>query len=115
MRELVFVGSSRKDLLELPDRARQAAGYGLYLAQIGEKSDRAVPLKGFSGASVVEIRIDDDGETYRAVYTIAFADRVYVLHCFQKKAKRGIATSQREIDLIKQRLRDVRAREHDHD
>jgi len=115
MRALVFVGSSRKDLMELPDRARQAAGYGLYLAQIGEKSDRAIPMKGFDGTSVVEIRIDDDGETYRAVYTVAFAERVYVLHCFQKKAKRGIATLQREIDLIKQRLKEARAREHDHD
>ena len=114
LRELVFVGSSRKDLMAFPDKARQAAGYGLFQAQLGDKSDQAVPLKGFGGASVLELRIDDDGNTYRAVYTVAFANRVYVLHCFQKKSKSGIATPQREIDVIKQRLKEARMREERH-
>jgi phage-related protein len=66
-------------------------------------------LKGFGGAGVLEVVDDFDGDTYRAVYTVRFAGVVYVLHAFQKKAKRGIATPKREIDLIEQRLK--RARE----
>jgi phage-related protein len=80
MRDLVFIGSSRKDLKAFPEQARQRAGFGFYLAQIGEMDDKAVPMKGFGGASVVELRIDEDGDTYRGVYTVAFADAVYVLH-----------------------------------
>ncbi len=101
--------------MAFPDRARRAAGYGLFQAQLGETSDHAVLMKGFGGASVVELRIADDGDAYRAVYTIAFAGRVYVLHCFQKKSKRGVATPQRDIDVIAQRLKEARARENDHD
>jgi phage-related protein len=66
-------------------------------------------LRGFAGAGVLEIVDDHDGDTYRAVYTVRFAGAVYVLHAFQKKSKRGIATPKAELDLIKQRLK--RARE----
>ena len=62
-------------------------------------------MKGFSGASVIEIIEDYDRATYRAVYTVRFEDCVYVLHAFQKKSKRGIATPQTEIDLIRTRLK----------
>lgn len=65
----------------------------------------AKPLQGFGGAGVLEIVEDDDGNTYRAVYTVRFAEVVYVLHAFQKKAKRGIQTPKREIDRIKRRLK----------
>jgi phage-related protein len=65
----------------------------------------AKPLKGFAGAGVLEIVDDHDGDTYRAVYTVRLADAVYVLHAFQKKSKRGIATPKQEIELIRRRLR----------
>jgi phage-related protein len=77
-------------------------------------SDQAIPLKGFGDASVVELRIDDDGDTYRAVYTVAFANRVYVLHCFQKKSTHGIATPQHDVEVIKRRLKQAKAREDSH-
>lgn len=67
-------------------------GYALHLAQCGEKADNAKPLTGFKGASVLEIVDDFDGDTYRAVYTVRFAGAVYVLHVFQKKSKKGIAS-----------------------
>ena len=67
----------------------------------------AKPMKGFSGASVIEVRISEDGDAYRAIYTVAIADKIYVLHCFQKKSTSGIATTKRDIDLIKQRLKDA--------
>jgi phage-related protein len=60
-------------------------------------------LHGF-GETVWQVRADDPGGTYRAVYVAQFQDAVYVLHAFQKKAKSGMATAQREVDLIKQRL-----------
>jgi len=71
---------------------------------MGETDPAAKPLKGFGGASVMEIIDRHDTNTYRAVYTVQFADVIYVLHAFQKKSKRGIATPQKEIDLICRRL-----------
>ena len=89
-------------------------GYALWFAQIGDKHPHAKPLRGFGGAGVVEIIEDEEGNTYRAVYTVKFAEFVYVLHCFQKKSKRGAKTPQPDIALIKGRLRaaeaDYRAR-----
>ena len=79
-------------------------GFALYQAQLGRWAVTAKPLKGFGGAGVLEIVDEFQTDTYRAVYTVKFADRVYVLHAFQKKAKHGIATPQKEIDLVKQRL-----------
>ncbi len=61
-------------------------------------------LKGFGGRSVLEIVASDEAGTYRAVYTVRFQDAIYVLHAFQKKSKRGIATPEKEIDLIQRRL-----------
>src|SRR5262245_48552947 len=63
--------------------------------------------KGLGGASVVEILADHDGDIFRAVYTVRFRGVVYTLHAFQKKAKKGIKTPQKELELIKQRLRDA--------
>jgi phage-related protein len=67
----------------------------------------AKPLKGFGGASVLEIVSSFGGDTWRAVYTVRFRDAIYVLHVFAKKSTKGIATPGREIDLIKQRLADA--------
>lgn len=58
----------------------------------------------------MEIVDRHDTDTYRAVYTTQFAGRIYVLHAFQKKSKKGIATPQKEIELIKKRL--MAARNH---
>ncbi len=75
-------------------------GYALYLAQCGEKHPDAKPLKGFKGAVILEVVEDFDTDTYRAVYTVKFEGVVYVLHAFQKKSKRGIATPKQDIELI---------------
>jgi len=80
-------------------------GYALYQAQLGLKAPLAKPLRGFGGAGVLEIVEDHRGDTYRAVYTVKFSDFVYVLHAFQKKSKKGIATPKPDIDLIKKRLK----------
>ena len=79
-------------------------GQALYAAQCGEEYPSAKALKGFGGRAVLEIVTPHEGDAYRAVYTVRFHDAVYVLHAFQKKSKKGIATPLREIELIKQRL-----------
>lgn len=104
-KELVWVGSSRKDLREFPPSVRRAFGIALFAAQLGETPSDAKPLKGFGGAGVLELVKFHERGTYRAVYAVRFATRVYVLHAFQKKSKHGIATPKREIDLIKERLK----------
>ena len=106
---LIFVGSSREDLRAFPDSVRQVVGYGLYLAQVGDKHPQAKPLKGYKGAGVLEFVEDHAGDTYRAVYTVRFAEAVYVLHAFQKKSKKGIKTPKREVDRVNQRLMQAEA------
>src|SRR6202165_4327733 len=104
-----WIGSSRDDLRVFPDEVRRVMGFAINDAQNGDEHPRAKALKGFGGRSVLEVVDDEDGDTYRAVYTVRFAGAIYVLHAFQKKSKRGIATPKTELDLIKQRLK--RARE----
>jgi phage-related protein len=101
----LFVGSSRRDLSLFPEEVRTSIGHALYEAQLGGEPVAAKALKGFGGRTVIEIVEDHDGDTYRAVYTVRFAAAVYVLHAFQKKSKRGIATPLRDIELIRTRLR----------
>jgi len=81
-----WIGSSREDLRGFPDDVRRRVGGALWDAQIGVKAPYAKPLKGFGSAGVLEVVDDFDGNTYRAVYTVCFADVVYVLHAFQKKS-----------------------------
>jgi phage-related protein len=102
---LGWIGSSHKDLLALPADVRRFFGFALSLAQQGDKHESAKVLKGFGGAGVLEIVEDDSGGTYRAVYTVKFAEAVFVLHCFQKKSRRGIATPKEDIEIINARLK----------
>jgi phage-related protein len=96
-----WVASSRKDLKEFPKGVRQTVGQALFDAQTGGKHPEAKPLKGFHGAGVLEVVEDEDGNTYRAVYTVKFAGAVYVLHAFQKKSKRGSKTPAEEIEKVR--------------
>jgi phage-related protein len=104
---VVWIGSSRKDVRAFPDVVQDHMGYALYVAQQGGKHRDAKTLTGFSGAGVVEIVKDYRGDTFRAVYTLRYLGAVYVLHAFQKKSKTGSETPRRDIELIKQRLREA--------
>ena len=104
-----WVGSCMDYLSEFPADVRRRVGGALWEARIGRKAPYAKPLKGFGDAGVLEIVDDFDGDPFRAVYTVRFAQAVYVLQAFQKKSKRGVATPKPELDLIEQRLK--RARE----
>jgi phage-related protein len=106
MRPLRFLGDSREVLRELPDEVKSEIGYALRRVQQGKMPENAKPLKGIA-PGVLEIVSDFRGDTFRAVYTVRFARAVYLLHVFQKKSKRGIATPQREIELVKKRLAQI--------
>ena len=100
-----WIGRAKADLECFPTEVIREVGHALYLAQLGGKHIHAKPLRGFGGAAVLEVVEDHDGDTYRAVYTVRFADMIYVLHAFQKKAKKGIATSPQDIEKIRMRLK----------
>lgn len=104
-KSLEWVGRSLEELMELPAEVRRVVGYALRFAQAGVKADNVKPLKGFGGAGVLEVVESFDGNAYRAVYTVKLEGVVYVLHCFQKKSKSGIATPKQTMDLIEKRLR----------
>lgn len=104
-----WIGTSKEDLSAFPEDVKRRVGRALWDAQIGLKAPFAKPMKGFGGAGVLEVVDDFDGYTYRAVYTVQFAWVVYVLHVFQRKSRKGIATPKSEIDLIRRRL--ARAKE----
>jgi len=104
-----WVGSSKRDLLYMPSDVVDVFGFALHLAQAGKKHDQSKPLRGFGGASVLEVVEDHMGDTYRAVYTVKIAGRVYVLHCFQKKSSKGIETPKQDMDLIRERLKAAQA------
>lgn len=97
----------------MPQAVRRAFGFALYEAQAGRKHYAAKPLRGFTGAGVLEVVEDHDTDTYRAVYTVRFAEAVYVLHVFQKKAKHGIATPPSEIAAIRRALAEAEVKHRD--
>jgi phage-related protein len=105
LRPLLWVGSSLRDYREFPGGVQDGFGFELFLAQTGQHPPSAKPLKGLGGT--IELIGNFDGDTYRAVYTVRFAEAVYVLHAFKKKSKRGIATPKGDLDLIARRLKDA--------
>jgi phage-related protein len=103
LKPVVWLGDSLRVLSSFPAVVQDEMGYAIYLAQCGQKHVSAKPLRGL-GSGVLEVVSDHREETFRSVYTVRFAGRVFVLHAFQKKSKSGIATPKVEIELIRQRL-----------
>ena len=102
---ILWIGSSKKDLMALPVDVRKFFGHALDFAQRGDQHSAAKSFKGFGGAGVLEIVEDDMSGTYRAVYTVKFEEAIFVLHCFQKKSKHGIETPKKDMDIIRDRLK----------
>lgn len=107
LRPVIWVGTSRKDLRSFPEPVQDHVGYALYVAQCGGRHRDTKPLTGFGGAGVVEVVRDFRGDTFRAVYTVRYAGTVCVLHAFQKKSTTGRKTPQRDIEMVRQRLREA--------
>jgi phage-related protein len=108
LKPLIFVGTAHKNLKSFPEDVQGEIGYALHEAQVGLHPYKAKALHGFGGAGVLEVRDDYQTDTYRAVYTVKLSGIVYVLHCFQKKAKKGSEMTQEERALIEQRLHEAK-------
>jgi len=102
---LIWFGPSKRELKVFPRAVQRVLGHALERVQFGMHPPQAKPLKGFKGASVLELVEDHDSDTYRAVYTIRLTGTVYMLHAFQKKSKKGIKTPKHVIDLVRARLK----------
>ncbi len=101
---LFWVGGSKKDLLAMPSAMRRDFGFALDFAQQGLRPEGAKQLKG-KATGAIQLSEDYQGDTYRAVYTVELEECVYVLHCFQKKSKKGAETPKPHLDLIEARLK----------
>ncbi len=102
---LKWMGSSKRDLDAVPEEVKDVFGHAIDLAQAGGKHQDAKAMSGFGSADVLEVVEDFRSDTYRAVYTVKFSGWIYVLHCFQKKSKRGIKTPKEDVALITARLK----------
>lgn len=109
IKPLFWIGSCKKDLLAMPEEVQDLFGFALYEAQIGKKHAQAKPMKGFGSGGVLEIVEDWRGDTFRAVYTVKLGASLYVLHCFQKKSTKGMATPKPDLDKIQARLKAAEA------
>jgi phage-related protein len=107
-RPLIWRGTSKSDYMAFPATVQREMGYALFLAQAGKRhATMAKILKGFGGGTVVEVKETYGGDAYRAIYTVRFAEAVYVLHAFQKKSKTGVKTPKADVNLIGKRLKDL--------
>ena len=106
VKPVIWIGSSFRDLREFPREVQKDVGYALWIAQMGEKHNKVKPLKGFNG--VMEIVSEFKTDAYRAVYAVKLGNTIYVLHAFQKKSTRGIATPKKEMDVIRKRFLEAR-------
>ena len=104
---IFWMGQSYEELCSMPEDVQDELGYALGVAQLGGIAASAKPMKG-NLREVMEVVSDDDGNTYRAMYTVRLKGRIYVLDAFQKKAKSGIATPKADLERILQRLKDAK-------
>lgn len=103
---IIWLGDSRKQIKSMPDEVQDAIGWQLQQAQAGMKPKLAKIFKG-TGSGIYEIVKRFDSDTYRAVYAVQIGKNIYVLHCFQKKSKKGIATPQKDVNTIKRRYQEA--------
>jgi phage-related protein len=113
-RPVVWLGDSKKNLRDFPESARKLLGDELQLIQFGGMPRDAKPFKGV-GSGVVEIALRYSSDAYRVVVALQIGSRIYVLHAFQKKSKKGIATPKRDVELIKRRYAEAKELAHEYE
>jgi phage-related protein len=112
LRPVVWIGNSRKNLQDFPEGAQKLLGDELQLIQFGGMPKDAKPFKGI-GSGVLEIALRYASDAYRVVLAVRIGWRIYVLHAFQKKSKKGIETPKRDVDLIKKRYAEAQELAHE--
>jgi phage-related protein len=113
-RPVVWLGNSKKNLRDFPDGAQKLLGDELQLIQFGGMPKDAKPFKGV-GSGVLEIALRYASDAYRVVLALQIGSRIYVLHAFQKKSKKGIETPKRDVDLIKKRYTEAQELAHEYE
>ena len=109
LRHLVWMGNAKRNLQAFPKGAQKLIGDELQLIQFGGMPKDAKPFKGV-GSGVFEIALRYDAEAYRTVLAVQLGEKIYVLHAFQKKSKKGIETPKHDVELIKQRYAEAKER-----
>ncbi|MBB5573847.1 type II toxin-antitoxin system RelE/ParE family toxin [Rhizobium sp. BR 318] len=107
MREIAWVRAALRDFEEFPQSVQDRMKDALAIASMGQKADIAKPMKGL-GSGVFEIALPYRTDAYRAIYAVQLGDAIWVVHAFQKKSTKGIATPQKEIELIQARLKRIK-------
>lgn len=105
MKEIIYLGSTLKDLKKMPNKVKGIFAHAIQIASVGGVHPDTKSLKGYGGRNVIEIKSDDKGDTYRAIYTVKFKETLYVLHIFKKKSTKGIATPKKDRELFEKRLK----------
>lgn len=105
-KDIIWVGSSKEDLIAFPREARHEAGFQLGQIQLGAEPDNWKPFDQV-GVGTKEIRIRDKDGIYRILYVAKFKEAIYVLHCFQKKTE---STTQADKEIAKARYRAISKR-----
>jgi phage-related protein len=103
-RPISWIKAALKEFETFPEGAKSVCLAALTIAAEGGKADIAKPMHGL-GSGVLEIALPHRGDAFRVVYAVQIAEEIWVVHAFQKKSTQGIKTPQREIALIKDRLK----------
>lgn len=106
-RKINWVKATLKDYLEFPKEAQDRAAMALTYVAEGVTPDIAKPLTGL-GSGVWELAIKSRGDAYRVIYALQLGEDIWIVHAFQKKSKKGIATPKHEIDLVRERIKRLR-------
>jgi len=103
-RPVSWIKSALKEFRSFPEDAQFICLTALTIAAEGGKADITKPMLGM-GSGVFEIALPFKGDAFRVVYAVQLANEIWVVHAFQKKSTQGIKTPQREVDLIKNRVK----------
>ena len=106
-RPVSWIKAARKDFDEFPGNVQRDMLTALAIAAEGEKSDNVKPFKGVDGG-VFQIALRHRGDAFRVIYAVKIGHDIWVIHSFQKKSKTGIKTPQMEIDIIRERLKQLK-------
>lgn len=104
MRRISWITAAFKEFNTFPQAVQEQIKFALQIAAKGAMPDSVKPMKGL-GSGVYEVALPHRGDAYRAVYAVQIGEDLWVVHAFQKKSTQGIKTPQREIEVIRERLK----------
>lgn len=103
-RPISWIKGALRDFERFPEGARRTCLAALTVAAEGRKADIVKPMLGM-GSGVLEIALPFRGDAFRVVYALQLGEDLWVLHAFQKKSTRGVTTSRRDVDVVRERVK----------